>query len=120
MKRTKLWALLCGVLFAVGAACCLWILRPSTQSTVEITQDGTLLYQLDLAHTEDQIIEVEYEGRSNLIQIENGDIFVWQAQCPDQTCVHMGRLSANVLPIVCLPNRLVIQYAEPGMDGATG
>ena len=38
------------------------------------------------------------------------------ADCPDQICVHMDWLEAA--PIVCLPNRLSIQYADG--EGASG
>lgn len=60
---------------------------------------------------ENQIIEVEYEGRTNQIQVENGKIRVSKADCPDNTCVHMGWLDSAV-PIVCLPNHLIIRFTE--------
>ena len=39
-----------------------------------------------------------------------------EAECPDQTCVHMGWLDSGAMPIVCLPNHLSIEYAEAGDD----
>ena len=39
-----------------------------------------------------------------------GDLCVTSASCPDGICVNHGYLSARAGPIVCLPNRLVIQY----------
>lgn len=86
---------------------------------MEIVQDGTILYTLDLANTENQTIEVSYLGRSNTIQVQDGKIRVQAAECPDQTCVHMGFLSDSGLPIVCLPNRLVIQFSDAELDGVT-
>lgn len=87
---------------------------------VEILQDGTVLYELDLSRNGDQILEISYQGRSNTVQIQDGNIRVQAAECPDQICVHRGYLSDTGLPIVCLPNRLVIQYKDTGTDGAAG
>ena len=66
-----------------------------------------MLYQLDLSQ-DDRILEIEYEGRVNVIEIKDHRIHVLKAQCPDNTCVSMGWLESA--PIVCLPNRLVIQF----------
>ena len=84
---------------------------------MEILQDGNVLYTFNLNRTENQLIEVSYQDRSNTIQIQDGQICVYAAECPDQTCVHMGFLSDSGLPIVCLPNRLVIQFANAELDG---
>ena len=84
---------------------------------MEILQDGNVLYTFNLNRTENQLIEVSYQDRSNTIQIQDGQLGVYAAECPDQTCVHMGFLSDSGLPIVCLPNRLVIQFANAELDG---
>lgn len=112
--------ILCASLLLLGIAGCLWVMWTPNGTTVEILQDGKLLYTFDLSRTTDQLLEIEYNGSGNLVQIQNGRIRVLDAECPDQTCVHMGFLSDTGLPIVCLPNRLVIQYANTEVDGATG
>ncbi len=76
-----------------------------------ITQDSKVLYRLNLAEEEDRTIEVTYEGRINKIQIQNHQIRMVEAECPDYTCINMGWLNSS-MPIVCLPNHLVIQFAE--------
>ena len=35
---------------------------------------------------------------------------VTDAGCPDKICVNHGELRTEMLPIVCLPNRLIITY----------
>ena len=79
---------------------------------VNILQDGKVLFNIDLVSAEDQTLEIEYEGRINTVQIENGRIRMLNAECPDQTCVHMGWLRSGSIPIVCLPNHLVIEYTD--------
>ena len=89
-----------------------WFLFPKESGkTAEVLQDGTPLYTFSLKDAPDQTIRVEYEGRYNIIQIEGGQIRVLEADCPDQICVQMGWLH-SAAPIVCLPNRLVIQYKD--------
>ncbi len=119
MKRIKILLAIVLLIFVGSLILCWFALQPEKASEVEIVQDGTVLYQFDLTKVQDQIIEVTYDGRSNTILIQNGKICVSDAECPDHTCVHMGWLQSKALPIVCLPNRLVIRFAEDnGADAA--
>lgn len=120
MKQSRPWLILCAALLILGIVGCFWVTRPSGKKTVEVIQGGAVLYTFDLSRAEDQLIEIVYQNSSNTIQIQDGKICVLEAECPDQTCVHMGFLSDSGLPIVCLPNRLVIQFADTEVDGATG
>ncbi len=118
----KRWPfVLVGVVLLLGIIGSLLVLRRPDTSLVEIVQDGRVLYQIDLAQAEDQTIEVEYEGRGNIIEIKAHRIHVLEAECPDKTCVNMGWLNSS-MPIVCLPNRLVIQFVgdSDALDGTTG
>lgn len=111
--------LVCGVVLLLLAAAAVgtwFVLRPSESRIVEIVQDGEVLYTIDLATAEDQTIVVEYSGESgenadtNTIEISGGEIRVREADCPDQTCVQMGKLYSESLPIVCLPHKLIIRF----------
>ena len=114
-------AILTVFLLLLGSGFSLGTMRPQTDTQVEIVQDGTVLYQFDLAQEENQILEVEYQGRVNYVEIHDRQIRVLEAECPDHTCVQMGWLGENGLPIVCLPNHLVIQFAQSsdGLDAVT-
>lgn len=115
-KVVYIVAALCAVLFLGGIGGMIWNLTRSHGRQVEILQDGKILYTLDLAQAEDQTFTVNYGGRTNEIEIRDHQIRVKAADCPDQICVHMDWLEAA--PIVCLPNRLSIQYADG--EGASG
>lgn len=116
MKNIKLWIGLCVVIFAFGIAGIFIVMRKPQSTLIEIVQGGNMLYRLDLEHTEDQIINIEYEGKRNVIEIKNHQIHILEAECPDQTCVRMGYLKSGNLPIVCLPNRLAIQFGQDDGD----
>lgn len=115
-KAVYIVAALCALIFLGGIGGMLWNLTRSHGRQVEILQDGKILYTLDLAQAEDQTFTVTYGGRINEIEIRDHQIRVKAADCPDQICVHMDWLEAA--PIVCLPNRLSIQYADG--EGASG
>ena len=100
-----------GLFLAAGILGSVLVLRKQEADRVEIVQDGTVLYELDLAGEEDRVFDVEYEGRVNRIEIRDHQIHVLEADCPDQVCVNMGWLD-SAAPIVCLPNHLVIQFTE--------
>ena len=109
-KAVYIVAALCALIFLGGIGGMIWNLTRSHGRQVEILQDGKILYTLDLAQAEDRTFTVTYGGRTNEIEIRNHQIRVKAADCPDQICVHMDWLEAA--PIVCLPNRLSIQYAD--------
>ena len=115
-KAVYMVAALSALIFLGGIGGMIWNLTRSHGRQVEILQDGKILYTLDLAQAEDQTFTVNYGGRTNEIEIRDHQIRVKAADCPDQICVHMDWLEAA--PIVCLPNRLSIQYADG--EGASG
>ena len=115
-KAVYIVAALCALIFLGGIGGMIWNLTRSHGRQVEILQDGKILYTLDLAQAEDQTFTVTYGGRTNEIEIRDHQIRVKAADCPDQICVHMDWLEDA--PIVCLPDRLSIQYADG--EGASG
>ena len=79
--------------------------------TAEIYQDGTLLYTIDL-NTVAESYEITVMGENNaynIILVEQGQISMKEASCPDKLCVHMGKIHNASLPVTCLPNKVVIR-----------
>ncbi len=112
MKNRKI-IIAVGLIFFVSVCLSVYILRHSDRQTVEIVQDGAVLYTFDLNRAEDQEIRVtSAEGGYNLIVIKDGTICISEADCPDQTCVKMGVLKSDYLPIVSLPHKLIVRFAE--------
>lgn len=100
-------------IFIISIILSVIILKPSEKRTAEIVQDGEVIYTFDLNTEPDRSIVIESpNGTSNTVTIENGEIFISSAECPDKTCVNMGKLKSENLPIVCLPNHLVIRFRE--------
>ena len=109
MSRSKLLVITAAVIFLGAVIWCAFILLKPKSNIVTVTQNGTVLYMLDLSQEKDRTITIEYEGRKNVIEIKGGRIRMLEAECPDHICMNTSWLED--VPIVCLPNRLVIDHA---------
>lgn len=114
--KNKVLIGICAAVFLLGIIGSVWMLKAPHGTWVNIVQDGKILYTFDLSVAEDQTFDIEYEGRINTVQIENGKIRMLDAECPDKTCVHRGWLESGTLPVICLPNHLSIEFADPAND----
>lgn len=82
---------------------------------VFIIQKNQVIAELYPESEQDREIRIDFpDGGYNLIRIQNHEICIAEADCPDQTCVHTGVLKSETFPIVCLPHQLIIRYAEEG------
>lgn len=118
-RRVRILLIAVAVIFLVGVAGSFFIRNSPHGQVVQVVQDGRVLYTFDLFSQDDRPIQVEYDGRSNSIQTQDGRIRMLKADCPDHTCIQMGWRNSAV-PIVCLPSHLVIQFApsHDSMDAA--
>lgn len=112
-KGVKILIVIVAALF-IGSV--IWVIlsyRTPDSTYVEIVQNNKVLYILDLSKEKDRTFRIEStDGGWNEIKIENGRISISDADCPDHTCVKTGVLRSETIPIVCLPHKLVIRYAE--------
>lgn len=117
--KTKFWIILTAVIVVVCLGLTLWLYRPGdAASTVTVISEGKILYTLSLSV--DQTIEIKSERGTNTVTIQDGKVAVTQADCPDGHCMARGFCDRGA-QIVCLPNRLVLQFsADPTIDGIAG
>ena len=108
------------VIIVLSVAGTVYFLSENEKNTVEIISDGQVLYRINLLTEQNKTIRIEHGGSYNTVEIKDGEIFVSEAGCPDKTCVKTGKLKGG-MPIVCLPNRLVIRFANGGeVDAVAG
>ena len=117
--KNRYWILLLALLLVACGGLSIWLSQNRQMgSAAEIRSDGKLIKTVDL--NVDQEFTVEYAGGSNLVVVKDGKIGICEATCPDHRCVQRGMCSGG-LPIICLPNKLVISFVEqPEVDGAVG
>lgn len=113
MKIKRIYGITAAV-FVIAAVPALFLMRPSDGTLVEIVQDGTVLRVIDLSDAPDEDIRIPSKdgGSYNIVSVKGGTISVSEAGCPDHTCVHMGTLKSETMPIVCLPNKLIVRFAS--------
>ena len=124
MRSTRFWVLAVAGLLAASLLAAVLVYTSSPGGTVaEIVLDGEVIRTIDLETARAETFVVQGEHGTNTVQVEPGRIRVEAADCPDQVCVHQGWISDGTVPIVCLPNRLVIRItggSHPGLDGVAG
>lgn len=83
----------------------------SEKSIANIYQNGVIIKSIDLSKDEKSYeFEIEGEnGAKNTVKIENCGISITCSDCPDKICISTGEIKDGVVPIVCLPNKLLIK-----------
>lgn len=75
---------------------------------VVIKVDGEIVKIVNLTDTNNIIVN-GYDGGTNTVVIENGTVYMTEADCPDKICVNTGKISKIGETIVCLPHRVVVE-----------
>jgi len=122
MRTTRFWVILFAALLLCSAAGMLALSGlqfGDSATTAVIYADGFLLETVDLSALQSPM-EFYYTG--NTIVADSSGIRITHADCPDQLCVRQGTITNGLVPLVCLPNRLVIQIesaAPSPFDGVS-
>lgn len=80
--------------------------------TVLITVDGKEFGKYSLG--EDKTITVKQKDHINKVIIKDGTVAMNFSDCPNQVCVHAGKISRTSQSVVCLPNRVMVQIIGKG------
>ena len=73
---------------------------------VEVSVDGVVVEELDLSK-DTQFVVKGYQGGTNTLVIEDGQVYITDATCPDKVCIHQGKINRSGEMIVCLPNLMI-------------
>ena len=117
MKRE--FFLICAILLAVcGFSLANRFLFSEPAAKVEIAtvssdSNKTITETFDLSQNRSFTIvtEPEIDGDSrgtNTLIIQDGEVWISEANCPNQDCVKQGKISMNGEMLVCLPHRVTV------------
>lgn len=97
-----------------------------TLGIVKVIKNNEVIKTIDLSKVKESY-EFEVKGdneESNTIKVANTGVSIVSASCKDKICIHTGKIKDSSLPIVCLPNKLIIKFestkeSEDNIDGKT-
>lgn len=121
LKKKDMILMMSVCLLAGVMAFLLYVGQGKNGEMVRVMIDGKEygVYTMD----ENRVIEVENEQGYNRLVIENGEVFMQEADCPDQYCVEHRSITKANETIVCLPHKLVVELLVPmeedGIDSVT-
>ena len=77
-------------------------------SVVVVTVDGKEVLRKPLA-MENRYEIAQDDGSINVIRVEDGAVFMEEANCRDGLCIRQGKMRNGAKTIVCLPHKVVVQ-----------
>ena len=124
MKSNRFWIIILSGVVIISAITA-FLLSRTPASYARVYSDGELTATVNLADVpESYMFYATGTHGNNIISVEQGRIRVFAASCPDLICVRQGWVSNGLVPIVCLPNRLVITLDDgnndKGVDAVVG
>ena len=100
---------------ALAAAMLLYAISQLSLGTkaaqVVVTVGGEEVLRRPLVVSDTYEIEQE-DGSVNIIRVENGVVWMEEANCRDGLCIRQGKMKNGAKTLVCLPHKLVVK-----MDG---
>ena len=106
MRKRDLY-LVVGIVIVAVIGILVVLMNQKEGKQVVITVDGEVYEEVSLE--EEKTIEVDTEHGKNVVRIENGSVFMEEADCPDQICVEHKTISKSGETIVCLPHKVVVE-----------
>ena len=87
---------------------------------VVIEVDGEVYASYDMDEVKGIIPVSTPNGGENRVWVQEDLVFMDSANCPDQICVKQGVIKDGSVPIVCLPNKVIVRIegGESGLDAA--
>lgn len=98
------------LLIGVLAVVCLlaWPLVAAARGTAERVEISGPFGTSVISLAEDRTVRIEGRSGEVTVVIEDGAVFVAEAECPDHVCVKTGTVSAPGSVVACVPNGVVI------------
>jgi hypothetical protein len=84
-------------------------------SNFSVICDGRELLSASLG--KDTVFTIDAAIGEMKIGVEEGSVFIIESSCPHKYCVSMGKTSSSNKPLVCLPNKVIINVDGQGSDG---
>lgn len=100
------------VLFLIICAACLLFFqkRKEPGKMVIIYSDNEIIKKLPMDQSASFTISTDMG--TNTVVVENNQVYVTDADCPDKRCEKQGAISDPGEAIICLPHKLIIEVSD--------
>lgn len=88
---------------------------PEAESPVAVIHDSEGV-STTLPLDRNDSITIETELGYNTIAVEDGEVYVVDADCKTHDCMKQGKISRPPQQIICLPHRLWIEIVDPSSE----
>lgn len=93
-----------------------YIINNDSGKYVNIYKDGKLYTSLKI--NESKTIVIKDKEDYNIVVVENGKVYMKDANCKDKVCVNSGIITGAGQSIICLPHKIVVEITgeRKGID----
>jgi hypothetical protein len=109
-----IFLLLAAVVYGVTEYNNYLVSKNSEELYVEIQVNGEIYKKINLTENSSETIDLETEYGKNLIVVEGKQVYMQEADCPDQVCVEGGAITKIGESIICLPHKVVVKIKGAG------
>ena len=106
MKKSDF--ILIGILLIVSVFLIIFFKGFGKGEFVNVYVDGKLVNKVMLSGVNDEFIIGSKEDGYNVIHVEDGYVWISEADCPGKDCINQGKISRTNESIVCLPHKLCV------------
>lgn len=92
----------------IASVLLIFLLGQGEGRTVVITKAGETLASFDIQK------DTVFDAGSNVINIENGEVYISKASCDNKICMQQGRISLANQTLVCAPNGICVSIKGEG------
>lgn len=121
IRSVRIISLLCLIFFILSVIITLIIFSGKKDSKIAVIyQNGVIINKIDLEKVVNPY-QIRVDGRDgcyNIIDVRPGEIGITESSCPDRICISMGYISDGLIPITCLPNKLIIRIEDGTQNGS--
>ncbi|MGL5440544.1 MAG: NusG domain II-containing protein [Filifactoraceae bacterium] len=98
------------ILLLISGIMTLGVVGDDKANKITISVDGKEFGSYNLE--KDQKIDINLKGKHNVVEIKNKTVKMVEADCPDKYCVNHGEINKGYETIVCLPNKIIVEFSN--------
>ncbi len=111
MKKYKKDIIIIAILLftVLGTYFVFFLMNHKEARYVHIYKGDTLIETYSL--NKNKAYDIDIDNGFNRVVINQGTVFIEDADCPDKLCVKQGKISKSGESIICLPHKVVVKIS---------